>query len=233
MRINGFSGVSLLDYPDKICSIIFTSPCNFKCPFCHNFSLIEINENTIDEETVLFEIEKRKNFIEAVEITGGEPTLQNDLEEFLSKIKKLNLKIKIDTNGYLPEKLKNIIKTDLVDYISMDIKSSPEKYSLACGVKIDFERIKKSIEVIMNSKVEYEFRTTCVPGLVNAEDIMKIGEMINGAELYVLQQYDNKNVLFDSYKKILPYSENQIKEFMKIAEKFVKKVKVQNFLKVA
>lgn len=233
MRINGFSGVSLLDYPDKICSIIFTSPCNFKCPFCHNISLIEINENTIDEKTILFEIERRKNFIEALTITGGEPTLQNDLEDFLNKIKKLNLKVKLDTNGYLPEKLERIIKANLIDYISMDIKSSPEKYSFACGVKIDFERIKKSVEIIMNSKIEYEFRTTCVPGLVNAEDVMKICEIIKDAEFYVLQQYDNTNALTEPYRKILPYSEQQIKEFVKIAEKFVKKVKIQNVLKVA
>ncbi len=232
MRINGFAGISLIDFPGRVSSIIYTSPCNFKCPFCHNASLIEKNDNVIQDFFILSEIKKRKNFIDAVVITGGEPTLQDDLEDFLFKIKDIGLKIKLDTNGYLPEKVRKLVNKNLVDYIAMDIKSSKEKYSKACGVNINLKKILETIKIIMTSGIDYNFRTTCVPELVKKEDIGKIGEMIKGAKLYILQQYDNENVYSEEYKKIFPYSEKEIEEFAEIAKKYVEEVRINNLSKV-
>ncbi len=232
MRINGFAGISLIDFPGKISSIIYTSPCNFKCPFCHNASLIDKNDDVIQDFYVISEIKKRKNFIDAVVITGGEPTLQDDLEDFLFKIKDIGLKIKLDTNGYLPEKIKEFINKKLVDYVSMDIKSSKEKYSKACGVNVNLKKILETIEIIIKSDIDYDFRTTCVPELVKKEDIEEISEMINGAKIYILQQYNNENVYSEEYKKIFPYSEKEIEEFAEIAKKYVGEVKINNLSKV-
>lgn len=232
MRINGFTGLSLIDYPDKISSIIFTSPCNFRCPFCQNSNLIEKNDDVIQDFFVLNEISKRKNFIDGVVVTGGEPTLQEDLENFLFKIKEMGLKVKLDTNGYLPDIIENLIQKKLVDYVSMDIKTSFEKYSSACGVYVDIKKIQQTIKIIMNSDLDYDFRTTCVPGLVNKEDILKIGEFVKDAKLYIFQQFNNENAYSDEYKKIVPYSEKEIEEFTEIIKKFVKKVRINNLSKI-
>ncbi len=233
MHISGFTGISLIDYPDKICSIIFTSPCNFKCPFCHNVDLIEKNENIIEDFFILDEINKRKDFIDAVVITGGEPTLQDDIENFLLKIKETGLSIKLDTNGYLPEVIERLLKADLIDYISMDIKTSTDKYAFACGVNIDINRIIRSIDIIKNSGINYNFRTTCVPDIVNEADIEKIAHLIKDANLYILQQFSNEKTFDTNYQEILPYEESVLEKFAQIAGKYVKKVKINNILRLS
>jgi len=233
MRINGFLGVSLIDYPEKISSVIYTSPCNFRCPFCHNPDLIPANKGTMDEADVLDDIYDRREFIDGITLTGGEPLLQEQLVPFLEKIKNMGLLVKIDTNGYMPEKLGEMIKNRLVDYVAMDIKSSFEKYSKATGIEIAVNRIFKSIEVIMDSRIGYEFRTTAVPGLVEAEDFHKIGENIEGAFLYVIQQFENKNTFDKKYLDITPYPNRQLEEFSEIMQKYVRKVKIANTAAVA
>lgn len=228
MRINGFEGVSLIDYPGKICSIVYTSPCNFNCPFCHNPSLVTQNFNVLSEDDILADIYDRREFIDAVTVTGGEPTLQQDLPVFFSKIHDMGLLTKLDTNGYDTETVKKLVEGGLVDYIAMDIKTSPEMYTKAAGLKLDSQKIKKSLNYIMNCGIEYCFRTTAVPGLVTDEDFGAIAKLIEGAPLYIIQQYDNEMTLEPSYKKIKPYTEKQLDEFAKIMRKFVKTVKVVN-----
>ncbi len=232
MRINGFEGVSLIDYPGKICSIVYTSPCNFRCPFCHNPSLVSANFDVLNSEDILADIFDRREFIDAVTVTGGEPVLQSDLPDFFSKVHSIGLLTKLDTNGYEPDAIKKLVEGGLVDYIAMDIKTSPEMYPKAAGLKIDPAKVRKSLNYIMNCGIDYCFRTTAVPGLVNKEDFAAIAKMIEGAPLYVIQQFDNEMTLEPSFRKIKPYSEKQLEIFAGDMRKFVRTVKVVN-VKVA
>jgi pyruvate formate lyase activating enzyme len=233
MRINGFEGISLIDYPGKVSSIVYTSPCNFKCPFCHNPSLVGVNEEILGVDEVINDISERAGFIEGVTISGGEPLLQDDLGLFIGILKKMGLKVKLDTNGYLPENLEKLIDKNLLDYIAMDIKTSPERYQFACGVKVDMARIKNSVSLIRGSGVPYEFRTTVVPGLVEEEDMARIGEMISGAELFSVQQFRNDRTYDELYKKVVPYGEEKLSSFAEIMKQYVKKVKILNTAELA
>jgi pyruvate formate lyase activating enzyme len=228
MRINGFEGVSLIDYPGKICSIVYTSPCNFKCPFCHNPSLVTQNFEVQNEDEVIRDIYDRREFIDAVTVTGGEPTLQPDLAGFFGKIRGMGLLTKLDTNGYNPEILKKLVEAGLLDYIAMDIKTCPEMYSKAAGLKVNEAIIRKSLNYIMNCGIDYCFRTTAVPGLVTEEDFHAIARLIEGAPLYIIQQYDNELTLEPSYKKIKPYPEKQLEGFAEIMRGHVRTVKIVN-----
>mgnify|MGYP000073554294 CR=1 FL=1 len=191
MKIGGFQKFSLIDYPGKISCIIFTRGCNFRCFGCHNPELVypEIFITPLKEE-ILFEfLKKRKGKLEAVVITGGEPTIQPDLAEFIEKIKKMDYSVKLDTNGSNPDVLEKIIENKLVDYIAMDIKAPPEKYSSLIGRDIVLSSIFKSIRIIENSSIEYEFRTTFVPSLLSEDDILKIKKMIKDEERYRIQRF--------------------------------------------
>jgi pyruvate formate lyase activating enzyme len=232
MQINGFEGVSLVDYPGKVCSIIYTSPCNFKCGFCHNPLLIPVNNDVMDPDAILADLAERAGFIEGVTITGGEPTLQLDLPEFAAALKSMNFLVKLDTNGYRPQALRELMDKKLLDYIAMDIKAAPDKYSAACGTKIDLGRIRESINTIMNSGVDYEFRTTVAPGFVEPDDAYKIGEMIKGAKSFSVQQFDNKTTYDTAMKSTTPYTENVIAKFAEKMREFVKEVRVLNTLSV-
>jgi pyruvate formate lyase activating enzyme len=233
MRINGFAGVSLIDYPGKICSIVYTSPCNFRCPFCHNPSLVSVNYDVLSEEDIVADIYDRREFIDAVTVTGGEPVLQPDLPVFFEKIHGMGLLTKLDTNGYDPEKLKELVEKGLLDYIAMDIKTSPEMYTKAAGLKADPGKIKKSLNYIMNCGIDYEFRTTAVPGLVTEEDFLKIGHLIEGAPLYIIQQFENEITLEPSFGKIKPYTEKKIEEFAQLMSRFAGIVRVANIAVMA
>src|SRR5690554_5488754 len=170
MKIIGFQKTSLIDYPGKIVSIIFTQGCNFKCPYCHNSDLIffqSVNNEYFPHDYIFSFLKKRKGLIDGVSITGGEPTLQPDLYNFIVKIKDINLNIKLDTNGSNPELIKSLIDDKLIDYIAMDIKGPLDKYECIIDNKINTDKIIKSISLIKNSKVDYEFRTTVVPGIHN------------------------------------------------------------------
>ncbi|MCX7698519.1 MAG: anaerobic ribonucleoside-triphosphate reductase activating protein [Candidatus Goldbacteria bacterium] len=228
MRINGFIGVSLIEYPNKISSVIYTSPCNFRCPYCHNPELVFINHTTLNENDILEDLQERASFIDGVSITGGEPLLQEDLFNFLKHIKNLNLPVKIDTNGYYPGKIKQLIEDGLVDYIAMDIKTSLKKYNNATGIEIDISKIIESVNIIKQSKIDYEFRTTAVPEIVDENDFNDIGELVKGAKLFSIQQYDNSMTLNSSFKDIKPYKDDILKKFYNIMKKYVKKVKIKN-----
>ncbi|MCX8093326.1 MAG: anaerobic ribonucleoside-triphosphate reductase activating protein [Candidatus Goldbacteria bacterium] len=228
MRINGFIGVSLIEYPNKISSVIYTSPCNFRCPFCHNPGLVFINHTTLNENDILEDLQERVSFIDGVSITGGEPLLQEDLFNFLEHIKNLNLLVKIDTNGYYPGKIKQLIEDGLVDYIAMDIKTSLKKYNNATGIEIDTSKIIDSVNIIKQSKIDYEFRTTVVPEIVDENDFIDIGELVKGAKLFSIQQYDNSMTFDSGFKDIKPYKDDILKKFYNIMKKYVKKVKIKN-----
>ena len=191
MRIGGFQKFSLIDYPNKISCIVFTQGCNFRCPWCHNPELVypEFFTTSLKEEAIFDFLRRRKGKLEAVVITGGEPTIQPDLAEFIEKIKKMDYFVKLDTNGSSPHILKELIKSKLIDYIAMDIKAPPEKYSLLIGRDIDISLIFESIKIIENSSLEYEFRTTSVPSLLSEDDILRIKNMVNDEKRYRIQRF--------------------------------------------
>lgn len=191
MHISGIQKLTLLDYPGKLACTIFTDGCNFRCPFCHNASLVlpDREKQRIDETFVLDFLKKRQGILEGVAVTGGEPTLQADLEAFLEKVKALGYKIKLDTNGTRPEVLKRVIENGLVDRVAMDIKDAPENYRIACGAAADISAIESSKELLLCGTVEYEFRTTVVKGIHTKESLLSAARWISGAKEYYLQQF--------------------------------------------
>ncbi|MBP8017018.1 anaerobic ribonucleoside-triphosphate reductase activating protein, partial [Candidatus Gracilibacteria bacterium] len=198
MQIAGIKKTSLLDYPGKIATIIFTLGCNFRCHYCHNpdFVLPEkiklIKDDLITEKAFFNFLEKRVGFIDGVVITGGEPTLQKDLYEFIKKIKKMGFLIKLDSNGRDPKILKRLIKNKLVDYIAMDIKNPIKKYKKIVNINLNLPAYEESIKIILNSDIDHEFRTTVVSGHHTKKDIENIGKLISGAKAYYIQNYESK-----------------------------------------
>ena len=192
MKICGFNKTTLLDYPGCVAATIFLGGCNFRCPFCHNGDLVlKSGQMTgYEEKEVLAFLKKRRNVLEGVCITGGEPTLHAELPEFISKIKELGYLVKLDTNGSNPEMLKSLVKEKLIDYVAMDVKAPLAKYEKVCGVAVDVEKIKQSVEFLKQGEIPYEFRTTVVKGLHTGEDILEIGRYLHGASKYFLQSYE-------------------------------------------
>lgn len=201
MDFYGLNKTTLLDYPGHVAATLFTGGCNFRCPFCHNKDLVLCTGRpAYAEEDVLQFLEKRKGILEGICVTGGEPTLQKGLEDFLKKGKKIGLLVKLDTNGHDPALLKQLMSQGLLDYVAMDIKASPKNYEKACGVKTSMERIRESVNLLKESKIEYEFRTTVVKGIHQPEEFEEIGTWLQGAKRYFLQSYrDNENVLEKGY----------------------------------
>lgn len=224
MKICGLQNTTLLDFPGKVACTIFTGGCNFRCPFCHNASLVsdigKIDEAYTEDEIFTF-LNKRKNILDGVCITGGEPTLWPDLPDFISKIKETGLLVKLDSNGYKPDVLEFLIKNKLIDYIAMDIKSGESGYGNATGLKdIDISLIKKSISIIMNSGIDYEFRTTLVKGIHTISDIDEIGLLIKGAKNYFLQSYKDSGDILSSTFKMDSFNEKELKLFLSKASAF-------------
>lgn len=237
MKIAGLQKTTLIDYPGKVAAIIFTKGCNFRCPYCYNIDLVKPSSKIklISEREVLEFLKKRGKLLEGVVITGGEPTLQPDLIDFIKKIKQLGYLIKLDTNGSNPDQLLAISDKRLVDYIAMDIKGPLDKYHRITGTrehrntgtKIDLEKIKKSVEIIKNSGIDYEFRTTVVPTLLDKEDFEKIGRWLKGTKRYYLQQFRNQKTLDPAFQKIQPYPPEKLEQFAKIMKKYIKEVRVR------
>jgi len=229
MKIGGFQEFSLIDYPGKLCAIVFTQGCNFRCPYCHNSDLVEPEKfgKTMPEKNALSFLEKRKGKLDAVSITGGEPTLQKDLVDFIRKVKEMGFLVKLDTNGSDPEKVDFLVKEKLIDYVSMDVKSPPEKYKKVSGSDIDIEKIKRTLEIIKESGLDYEFRTTLVKGQIVEEDIKKLGEFVKGSKNYVLQKFVPRNTLDPEFESRESYKEEKFREFKSIMEKYVDNCKVR------
>ena len=197
MNIQSFQKLTLLDFPGKMACTVFTGGCNFRCPFCHNASLVnEPTCHTSCADEVLEYLNKRKGILDGVCITGGEPLLQPDLEDYIRKIKDLGYSVKLDTNGYLPDRLGNLLNTGIVDYVAMDIKSSKDNYSNAAGIPIDIEKIEKSVELLKNGNTPFEFRTTVVKGIHSVNEFKLIAEWIKGTKKYFLQRFkDSGDIL--------------------------------------
>ena len=192
MIIKGIQKLTLLDFPGRVACTIFTAGCNFRCPFCHNASLVlgaDTPTGTIPTEELFAFLEARRGRLTGICISGGEPTLQPDLEDFIRRVRALGYAVKLDTNGYRPEVLARLISEGLVDYIAMDIKSSREGYSRLAGVPVDIDKIEQSVRIIMHSGVPYEFRTTVIGDLHTEEDFHKMADWLEGAENFYLQGF--------------------------------------------
>lgn len=208
MLILGLNKTTLLDYPGRVAATIFTGGCNFRCPFCHNGGLVlePALQPSKSEEEILEFLGRRKNILKGVCITGGEPTLQADLDLFLGKIKELGYSVKLDTNGYAPLVLEKLLEEGLVDYVAMDIKNCPEKYAYTAGFTGEreagfaLEKVEKSVDLLKRSGISYEFRTTVVREFHRKEDFKRIGEWISGCSSYFLQQFrENENMIGQGY----------------------------------
>jgi pyruvate formate lyase activating enzyme len=232
MRIGGLQKNSLIDYPGKICCVIFLSGCNFDCPYCHNPDLVRgrlPRHACLDEKTVYEFLEKRKGFLEGVVISGGEPTLNKNLITLCEKIKQIGYPLKLDTNGSQPQVIKRLIREGLVDYIAMDIKTDPFRYSPLIIKDYDSGHIFTSILTIMETARAYEFRTTCVKPIVAEQDIENIAKTIRGATLYILQSFRNDRVLHPEYFREDQgcYDEESLIHLKSIADPWIKKCMVR------
>lgn len=226
MKICGFNKTTLLDYPGRVASTIFLGSCNFRCPFCQNSPLVVDpgQQPEISPEEILAFLKKRKGILDGVCVSGGEPTLAEDLPDFLKKIKELEYEIKLDTNGSRPYVVKSLVKDGLIDMVAMDIKASPDNYPSLCGLRYpDMDSINETVQFLMSGSVDYEFRTTVVKELHSEKDFREIGQWLKGAKAYYLQAYrDSEEVLqpgFSSYSlKELEHFRSILLETMDLVE---------------
>ena len=211
MKIVGFQKLTMVDYPGKMACIIFTEGCNYRCPYCHNSLLVyEKSEYEIDKKEIFDYLDKRKGIVEGIVVSGGEPTLQKDLIDFLKELRNYEISIKLDTNGSNPDILKKIIDNNLVDYIAMDIKNSIKKYPITTAInKINTDNVLKSIELLKQNKVDYEFRTTIVKELHDLNDLKEIKKLIGKSKYYIQNFRDNENV---KYSNLHGFTNDELKE---------------------
>lgn len=216
MKIGYVHKTSFIDYPGKISAVVFTQGCNFRCPYCHNPELVDANRygDTIFIGDVYAYLEKRRGKLDAVVISGGEPTLQPDLIAFLKKVKAMGYLVKLDTNGSRPKVIQEALHENVLDYIAMDIKAPWDKYSLVAGSLVNITHIKKSIALLMNSGIAYEFRTTIVNSLLTRTDVMSIAKMIQGAQLYVLQKFVPSKHVDQTYMNKSSFTDKEIENLV-------------------
>ncbi len=229
MQIKGFQKTSLVDYPGKIVSVIFLTNCNFRCPYCHNPEIV-LNDPKIEEipeEEVINYIIAKKKWIDGICITGGEPSLHKDLDKFIAKVKKGGFLVKLDTNGSNPDMIKDLLDKKLLDFISMDIKSNLDNYEKVAKTKVDLEKIKQSVDLIKNSEIDYEFRTTVLPELHTREDLKKIGEWLKRSKSFAIQNFRPGKCLDPSYNKKKGFSKEELEDFRLMVEKYFEKVEVR------
>ena len=222
MKIQGLQKLTLLDFPGKVACTVFTAGCNFRCPFCHNASLVvSIPEETeMKEEQFFAFLKKRRGVMDGVCVSGGEPLLQPDIEEFIKKIKEMGYAVKLDTNGSFSDKLQRLVEKGLIDYVAMDIKNSREAYSITSGVEpLDIVSIEKSVSYLQEGNVPYEFRTTVVKNFHTEEEFERIGQWIWGAEKYFLQNFVDSGDLIN--RRVRGCTEEEMKDFLKIVQKYV------------
>jgi pyruvate formate lyase activating enzyme len=217
MKFAGLQKTSLVDFPDRVASVLFTPGCNLRCPYCHNWRIVvDPKPPFLNEETALNMLEARKKYVDAVVVTGGEPTLHKELPKFLKKLKERGFTVKLDTNGFFPDVLEESLP--YVDYVALDVKTSLEKYP-RLGAK-ETAGFLRAVEMLKTGKVEYEFRTTVVPGFVDAEDINRIGELVKGAKTYALQQFVTGDILERNLSTLKPYAQETIAKYAKAMENY-------------
>ncbi|NLE04808.1 MAG: anaerobic ribonucleoside-triphosphate reductase activating protein [Crenarchaeota archaeon] len=221
MKFSGLQKISLIDYPNKIASVLFTPGCNMRCGFCHNWRIAtDPQPPFLQEATALEMLENRKKYVDAVVITGGEPCMHKELPKFIKKLKEHEFSIKLDTNGCFPDVLKECLEN--VDYVAMDIKTSIDKYP-QLGVD-DTSNIMRSIQILKDSQVQYEFRITMVPELVTINELDSIGELIKGSAIFAIQQFVPTDTLDKTYQTMHPYPPEVIKEFAQKIGQYTQKV---------
>lgn len=229
-RIGGLQKMTLLDYPGKVACTIFTAGCNFKCPFCHNRDLVFVPENYAfyDPVSVFAFLRKRQGLLDAVCISGGEPLMQSGLVPFVEAVKKMGYLVKLDTNGYMPDKLQEVLDAGLFDYVAMDIKNSRKKYAVTSGIPeeaFSYDAVERSIHILKNSHVDHEFRTTVVRELHTEEDLCEIAQMIGSEEKYYLQQFvDSDTVIQKGYSA---YDKEEMEQLLKAVRKYVPKAELR------
>ena len=229
ISIKGVQKASLIDYPGKIACVIFVGGCNFRCPYCHNPELVlnEVKDDISPDEIIDF-LNKKRKWIDGVCITGGEPTLHKGLPDFIREIKKIGFLVKLDTNGTNPGMVESLLNENLLDYIAMDIKASLKNYENAVAVKFDENSIQEAIHLIMNSGIDYEFRTTVVPGLFDENDAEEIGSWLKGAKKFCLQQFRNTDkTLNPEFQNIGHYHLDTLEKFRDIISKNIKNVEIR------
>lgn len=222
MKFYGMQKMTLLDYPGYVACTLFTGGCNFRCPFCHNALLVlDLDENyTIPEEEVLAFLKKRQGLLDGVCVTGGEPLINKDIGDFLSKVKELGFKIKLDTNGTNPALLKELVSQKLVDYVAVDIKNSPEKYAETVGLKsFDMSTINETVNFLMSGSVDYEFRTTVTKQFHTEKSMEEAARFIRGAKRYFLQNFVDSGNLIGS--GITGQSKEEMEKLLAVVKKYV------------
>ncbi len=229
IRIKGFQGTSLLDFPGRVASLVFTGGCNLTCPFCHNGELVLKAElfPDIPVDELLADLEKRSKFIDGVVVSGGEPTIDPGLPAFLAELKARQLLVKLDTNGLCPEVLARLLEANLLDCVALDLKTSPCRYSELHTSSVDGSLLRETVALLKQSGIEVEYRTTCIPKLVSETEIDEIGALISGAQLWVLQQYGAKHAMDEQWRQIDPYSRDNLLALAARATPYVKQVQLR------
>ena len=224
IQIGGLQKLTLIDYPGRLAATVFLCGCNFRCPFCYSSELVlpeKIKKQPkISEKEFSKFLRERRGLLEGLCITGGEPTLNKDLPDFIKKIKKMGFLVKLDTNGSNPKMLKDLIKESLIDYVAMDIKGPKERYNEFVGGKNNIEKIQESINILRENKVDSEFRSTIVPVLHRKEDVLKMAKWIRGAKRYYLQNFRPERTIDPKFEKIKPYSQEFLLEIQKAIAPF-------------
>ncbi|MBD5132565.1 MAG: anaerobic ribonucleoside-triphosphate reductase activating protein [Clostridiales bacterium] len=228
VKISGLQKLTLLDFPEHTACTLFVPGCNFRCPYCHNSELLAADVEFYDEREVFDFLKKRSGVLEGVCVTGGEPTIYTDLDRLLREIKSLGYLVKLDTNGFLPDRLKALLDAELIDYVAMDIKNSPERYAEAVGLyadRFDVAPVQRSIELIMNSGVDYEFRTTIAAELFDEKSIEDAARMIKGAKRYFLQAFVMRDTV--PSKTLTPPPPSVLSRYLEIAKRYVPNAKIR------
>lgn len=225
MKIQGLMKLTLLDFPGRTACTVFFGGCNFRCPFCHNASLVRGEGENIGEEEFFAFLDRRRGMLDGVAVTGGEPLMQSDMNRFLSKIKDMGFLVKLDTNGSYPERLKELIDASLVDYAAMDIKSSKEGYERAAGGRVPLDKICGSVELLKEGRIDYEFRTTAAAPFVLPEDFDGIGKWIAGARRYFIQGFADSGELLGEGG--YAYSKEEMQGFADTVAPYVKEVQLR------
>lgn len=227
MKIYGLQKMTLLDFPGRVACTVFLGLCDFRCPYCHNFELVDGTAVPLMEEEEFFSfLSKRKGLLDGVAVTGGEPTIHADLPEFVRRIRSLGFPVKLDTNGYHPDMLRRLLEEKLIDYAAMDIKNSPEKYASTAGREtLDLSPVRESIALLMGSGTDYEFRTTVVKEFHEQRDFEEIGKMIEGAGKYFLQSFTDRDSV--PFGGLSAASKEEMLLYAETARKYVRQVSLR------
>ena len=231
--VKGFLETSFLDWKDHLSSVLFTGGCNFRCPFCHNSELVLNHSRLVDipEEQILMSLRKFKKWVDKVVITGGEPTLQRGLPLFAERLKREGFKVKLDTNGSHPEVVKELVKSDLVDYIAMDIKGPTTRYGRWCGTPVDRDKIEESINFIIEGQIDHEFRMTVVPFLHKEADVYEAASRVGCARRFTVQDFVPRNTLNPAFASVKPFSPDRMMKIRQNVEEIIRDAQVRRTLR--